>query len=182
MRRLFAFPLAAAVAAAGIAFALRSPSERESDGMPVLVGAGALVARGAAGNLTWEVHARPSDAGLCIEVRDSEGGRSLGCGFGVPDLHPVGFLIHRTRDGRQLLLAGPIASRAATLRLELVGGERLNGAPFPREVVPGARVFVADLTGRPSILSVEAFDGSGVTLGRRGVDPRPAGDPRLSDH
>ncbi|MGH2727600.1 MAG: hypothetical protein ACRDKS_11580 [Actinomycetota bacterium] len=188
MARRIALILAASVAAAGVALALRvadrgpletSPPTREN---PVLIGSPVLIGTGHAGNLTWEVRVQRSDAGPCIEVRDSDGGRTLGCGFGVPERRVIGFLIHRTRDGRQLLAAGPVVREAVMVRLSLTGGEWVETMPVGPSVDDGVRTFVADLSAKPNILAAEAFDRDGAVLGRRGLDLDGSGRPATTDH
>lgn len=184
MARWIVLLLALTVAAVGIANGLLFASRDaiKTSGDVLNVGAPVLLARGRGGGLAWELFGRRSDTGPCIEIRDSAGGRTLGCGFGVPGRHALGFLIHRTKEGRQLIAAGPVVGEAVKVRLLLAGGERVETTPAAPLVDSDMRAFVADLSAKPPLLAVEALGRDGAVLGRRGLDLDEAGTPITTDH
>lgn len=149
-----------------------------SAGEPALLGAAIPIEQGRSEGLAWQLIARRSDEGLCLEIRDEGGGRTLGCGFGVPERHEIGFLIHRTMGGCPLLVVGPVVTGAETVRLEFAGGERVRIMPAAKTGLD-VLTFVAELAGRSDLESAVVVDAKGTVLGRRGLD---TATPSPSDH
>ena len=85
----------------------------------------------------WRLVAQDSVAGPCLQLfaNDDSG---YGCGFGVPELHSIGYF--PTLLGQQRFLAGPVTSDVDRVRVELRDGSRIHTDVMATE--EGLHVYV----------------------------------------
>jgi len=131
-----------------------------------------VVESGGVGTDAWQVHAQPSELGLCVEILAPERGRELGCDFEVPAVRDIGQLAFAdARNSASFrVVAGPVVDYASTVRLEFARGAAVEVAPV--EPMPRSEVdfYAADVSGRGPVETVVAVDRAGRTIGRLAPD------------
>lgn len=143
-------------------------------GFPRRTGQRVLVETGGEGADAWQVHAQPSELGLCLEILVPERGRELSCDFEVPAVRDIGqmaFIDDRGGSSFQVV-AGPVVDYARTVRLEFGGGEPVEVAPVEPMPRSGQDFYAVDASGRGPVTAVVALDRAGRTIQRLGAGTR----------
>ncbi len=135
---------------------------------PRRTGQRVLVETGGEGVDAWEVHAQPSELGLCLQILVPERGRELSCDFEVPQLRDIGQMAFADdRDGSSFqVVAGPVVDYAATVRLKFARGAAVEVAPVEPMPRSGQDFYAVDVSGRGPVTAVIALDRAGRIIQR----------------
>lgn len=135
---------------------------------PRRTGERVLVETGGEGVNAWEVHAQPSELGLCLQILVPERGRELSCDFEVPQLRDIGQMAFvDDRDGSSFqVVAGPVVDYAMTVRLKFARGEAVDVAPVEPMPRSGQDFYAVDVSGRGPLTAVIALDRAGRIIQR----------------
>jgi len=135
---------------------------------PRRTGERVLVETGGEGADAWEVHAQPSELGMCLQILVPERGRELSCDFEVPRLRQIGQMVFTDdRGGSSFqVVAGPVVDYAVTVRLQFARGEAVDVAPV--EPMPRSEqdFYAVEVSGRGPVTAVVALDRAGRTIQR----------------
>lgn len=147
-----------------------SPASAARPDFPERKGEPVVIAGGSEGGREWELVGQESTAGTCLEISDSDGGLTIGCGFEVPELHDIAFLRHESKaDEAMAIVAGPVVSDARRVRLQFKNGERQELEPINPVPPFETSFFVADSVPIRNLVAVVVVGPGGRSLERRPV-------------
>jgi hypothetical protein len=121
------------------------------------------VTEGGSGNFTWKLLSQPSAAGTCLEVHDSTGRRTTGCGYDVPRRHDIGYLVHKS-PGR-VVVAGVVSAKVAAVQLRFARGADVRVQPTGE--LSRSLAYAVEVSPPRQLTGVIALDAAGREVERR---------------
>lgn len=118
----------------------------------------------AMGDGGWVTTFTDSDLGGCVVVIDGADGRSVGCGFEVPERHHIGSVVLGSERGD--IIAGPVSEETTRVEVVLTDSATVEALPVSQPGLPSPH-YAVQVPARAEVAEVVAFDEAGQELERR---------------